>query len=422
MLKTLMVGVLLLASAVSSAAAGRLNLSGKVVDTSGKPLADATIMVYHAGVRTGYSTFCPSCYADCGKRVVTDAEGSFEIAGLSPDLWFELLAARDGYIAEFVKKVDPAKNANVTIALAMKPTLTDFSGVVRGRVVDPDGSPIHDAVVQPFAVVTEKNENIFGAPPGLEPIAVTDAKGEFSISYAKPAPKMLLSIEARGMAPKFATMETGPERHTVTLYDGAAITGRLVANGKGVGNAEIGLIAKNRGYFDSDLTGFGHPYQEVRIGTNPDGSFTITNVPEPVEWYLYAKMDSIAQQGATIPVEVKTSHDKEYVHAPDLSVQPGFRLKGTVVLSDGKAIPSGMHIGIGSDRFYDTQTTILSTDGHFEFENLPAGDYHIFPSVKGYRVKGTEFGPFDVPVSLDRDINDMTVTVFPVNPAPATTK
>ena len=72
----------------------RLTLTGKVSDSSGKPVEHVTVMVYHAGVKKGYSTYCPSCYADCGKRTVTDNQGMFTFKGLSPDLWFQLLVGR----------------------------------------------------------------------------------------------------------------------------------------------------------------------------------------------------------------------------------------------------------------------------------------------------------------------------------------
>ena len=37
--------------------------------------------VYHAGVKKGYSTYCPSCYVDCGKRNITDNQGMFILGG-----------------------------------------------------------------------------------------------------------------------------------------------------------------------------------------------------------------------------------------------------------------------------------------------------------------------------------------------------
>ena len=99
----------LLVATTLSPAAERANLSGNVTDYNGRPLENATVMIFHAGVKKGYSTFCPSCYIDCGKRTVTDRSGAFHFQNLDPDLWFELLVIRDGYTATFVNKVDPAQ-------------------------------------------------------------------------------------------------------------------------------------------------------------------------------------------------------------------------------------------------------------------------------------------------------------------------
>ena len=51
-------------AAVLTYGAERVTLTGKVTDSLGKPLEDATVMVYHAGVKTGYSAYSPSCYVD----------------------------------------------------------------------------------------------------------------------------------------------------------------------------------------------------------------------------------------------------------------------------------------------------------------------------------------------------------------------
>jgi Carboxypeptidase regulatory-like domain len=118
--------IVLLTSAVSMlAAAGRVPLTGKVTDASGKPLERATVMVYHAGVKTGYSTFCPSCYADCGKRAFTDADGAFTIPNLDSDLWFELLVIHDGFTPVFVPKVDPVRGPARTAALSPRTPVDD---------------------------------------------------------------------------------------------------------------------------------------------------------------------------------------------------------------------------------------------------------------------------------------------------------
>jgi hypothetical protein len=367
-------------------------------------------MIYHAGVKVGYSTFCPSCYIDCGKRAITDAKGAFKFEDLASDLWFTLLAARDGYIPEITKSIDPVKVPTVSLKLAAKLPITDFSGTVRGRVVEADGSPIPYAIINPTGLITERG-SYYGTIPGLEPISITNKQGEFEVSYSKPTPKMLLEVEARAFAPKFAVMETGPDRRSVTLNDGAVIVGSLVQNGKPVPNAQIGLIARDRGGFGGDLKLVGNPYEVVRIGTDANGRFTIPNVPAAVDWYVYAIMDSISALGAASPIEVHVSKDGEYVKAPDLVIKPGFHVRGTVLASDNKPIADGMRVILSSETVWDSQTVPLASDGHFESTNLPVGKYTIRASVKGYHENTPQSGP--PPFLVDHDIDNLITTIYP---------
>jgi hypothetical protein len=367
-------------------------------------------MVYHAGVKVGYSTFCPSCYIDCGKRAITDAKGAFEFTDLSPDLWFTLLAARDGYVPEITKSIDPVKVPTVSLKLAAKPPITDFSGTVRGRVVEADGSPIPYAIINPAGLIIE-GQSSYGPFPGLDPISITNKQGEFEISYSKPTPKMLLEVEARAFAPKFAVMEAGPDRHSVTLNEGAVIEGHLVQNGKPVPNAQIGVIPKDRGGFGTDLKISGDPYDVVRIGTDANGRFSIPNVPAAVDWYVYATMDSISALGAVTPIEVHVRKDGESVQAPDLVIKPGFHVRGTVLASDSKPIADGMRMTLSSETVWDSQTVLLASDGHFEFANLPVGKYTIRASVKGYHENTPQFGR--PPFLVDHDIDNVITTIYP---------
>ncbi len=334
----------LIAIVALCSAADRATLSGKVTDSKGKPLENATVMIYHAGVKKGYSTFCPSCYVDCGKRAVTDKSGGFTLKSLDPDLWFELLVIRDGYTATFVNKVyGPA----VTAVLASRVAVDDPGRIVRGRVVDPHGQPLKAAVVMPEGVSTSQG-SMYGTIEGLEPVAVTNAKGEFELAHSQRATGMLLEVEARGMATKLVALTTGAERKTITVSDGAWIHGRLVSHGKPVADAELGLIARERGGFGANLAIIGNPYEEIRIGTQKDGSFAITNVPAPVDWYVYGKMESIAGLGATQPVGLSTKRDNEEINVGDIEIQPGHRVAGKVTLSDGAAMAEGMRITLGS--------------------------------------------------------------------------
>jgi protocatechuate 3,4-dioxygenase beta subunit len=391
-------------------AADRLTLTGTVTDATGKPLEHATVMVYHAGVKQGYSTFCPSCYSDCGKRTLSGADGRFTISSLSPDLIFELVVVHDGYLPTFVKKVDPAKAA-ATAVLHAREAVTDAKRVVRGVVIDTNDRPVRDAVVQPQGIQGEMPDGrpgaIYGTIGGLDAVAVTNEKGEFELAHATPFEAMVLQVEARGKAPKIATnLATGTERHSITVTDGALIRGRLVQDGKPVPSAEVGLVARERGWA-ANLKLVGYPLPEVRIGTNEDGTFAITNVPPGVEWYVYGKMESLAARGGAPVVECTTKRDGEEIDLGDLSIAPALRLRGKVVLSDGKAIPAGMRITITSDRAFDSQTAMLGEDGSFEFSGLAKDAYTIFASVRGYSM------PRPVPLALDSDVSDYVLRIEP---------
>jgi uncharacterized GH25 family protein len=399
--------IFLLLGAVACSA-DTVALKGEVTDAAGKPIEHATVMIYHAGVKTGYSLFCPSCYADCGKRVFTDASGTYSFANLASDLWFELLVVREGYAPTFIKKVDPSVGTLKAVALTLRSGI-DSTRVVRGRVVDPEGNPLRDVVVEPHGVKSEQGTMI-GQIPGLDPLVVTNDKGEFETYSIQPNSKILFSVEARTMAPKYVVLSTGTSPQIVQLAEGAVIRGRLVADGKGVGGAEIGLIPKVRWRWGPDFQLEGNPFGEIRIGTQEDGTFAITNVPTPVEWYVYGKMESLHTRGATPAALCTTSKDKEQVDVGNIELKPGHRLRGKVVLGDGKPIPDGMRIIITSEHAWDSQTATLDANGQFEFTGLPAGSYTILPSVKGYRLPDS---PSEVPISVERDIEGWSTVLVP---------
>ncbi len=387
-----------------------LTLTGKVTDSAGKPISRATVMVYHAGVKNGYSTFCSSCYKDCGKRTATDGKGSYTITKLDPDLWFQLLIVHDGYLPTFVKVLDPSNGAPTGV-LNLRTRVTDPSREVKGRVIDAAGNPVPNAVVTSLGIETDE-KTTEGEIPGLDPLAVTDGQGNFELIYSNSARRMLVSVEARTLAPKFVVLTTDSDRQTILLSRGATILGRLVHDGKPVGNAEIGLIAQERGGFGQHLKIVGNPYIEVRVGTQEDGSFVISNVPSPVKWYVYAKMESVARRGATEPKACATVRPEEIVEVGDLQLQPGYRFKGRVLLSDRKSVPEGMRVLIYSEHVLDTQTAILDRDGRFEFLSLPPGKYSVRPAVRGYSLPDAQSdGGFQV--SVERDEDDFVISLRP---------
>lgn len=139
----------------------------------------------------------------------------------------------------------------------------------------------------------------------------------------------------------------------------------------------------------------------------------ISNVPVPGEWYLYARMQSLAGRGAGAAVECATRRDGEVVDIGELQVQPGYRLRGCVVLRDGKAVGDGMRMTLARDAIPgDDQTVLVGTDGRFEFAGVPAERVSLAPSVKGYALS---LGRSSTGILMAGDVNDFVVTLSPAS-------
>jgi hypothetical protein len=402
------VWTLALISLVSGSAAERATVIGVVTDKDGKPVEHASVLIYSAGVRKGYSIFCPTCWVDCGKRSQTDAEGKYTITGLDPELVFRLLVVRDGYRSEFVASVDPEKGPAKTATLEPRISPEDPTQVVRGKVVDVHGKPVRDALIEQQGVIYRVNgqqRRSFGPIDWIDQMAVTNDTGEFEIAFGKPAEAMILSVSPRGMASKLFTEPTGGERKILTVTDGATIRGRLVRDGKPVAGAEIGLSTHSRGA--------GTTLNEIRVGTREDGTFAMTNVPAGRIYYLYGKMNSLADRGlAAELVECETKDDGQEVDVGDVHVKAGYTLRGRVVLSDGKPIPPDMRVNLFHDRATDSQSVLLSADGRFEIKGLAAGVYSLAPSVRSYETPEGQINE----VLVQHDVDGVVFTLKPAAP------
>ena len=391
-------------------AGGRNVLKGMIYDTDQKPVSGATVIVWTAAVKRGYSTYCPSCYLDCGKKATTTDQGSFEIRGLDQDLRFRLLVVRDGYTPTFIEKVDPSEGPVSTNLPAYERPSNPLQ-IVKGKVVDPKGRPIVGAVIEPDGVSyrdeSGRLSSHWGAVKGLDPVAVSNAEGEFVVAYVKPAESMTLMVEARGMAAKrFEKISTGGNTHTLKMSRGATIRGRLMHRGKPVPDAQMGIVSVGRA--------MDQYHKEQRIGTMQNGMFSFSNVPTDVDWYVYAKMNSIAKFGATEAVKCTTKFDDQSLDVGEIQIRAGHRLQGKVILTDGKPIPDGMRIVISTNKAWDSQESNLPPDGRFAFASLPTDDYAISPSIKGYtESKRNPNLSWSIEGKIDHDLDDFIILMEP---------
>jgi beta-lactamase regulating signal transducer with metallopeptidase domain/uncharacterized GH25 family protein len=381
------------------------DLTGTVSAKSGGPLpVPATVFIATAAPKSGTSTFCPSCYADCVKHSKTDAQGNFKIESLDPQLTFQVLAVAKGFQPKSVSKVDPAKGP---VKIELQP-LADADAApdrsLRGRVVDAQGKPVEGAVVEMVGIESKDGGGSYGALKGIDPLAVTDENGEFLITSQKPFDTMVVKVSARMFADKsFRKLPSG-QMNKLVMTEGASLTGRVLANGKPLAGVVVGIsgVERQAGVY------VGH----FEVGTDADGKFAFINIPPGVDYWLYTCMDSMKPYGMTPMRPIRAGKDGETTDAGDLVVQPAHRLAGRVALADGEPLPSKVRLLISRDEAWDSMQIILDKDGNFDTAGIPDELVDLSARVKGYHVAARnlsvdQMNPFRLIGRVDRDITNL---------------
>ncbi len=349
------------------------DLAGRVVTTAGAPAAGAHVLIDSAALREGTGTLAASSYPDCRKRTRADADGRFRIAGVDPALVFRVLAIGDGCRPGSAARVDPAQGP-ITVKLApFDPAGVPPDRLLRGVVLDPGGRPLVGARVAARQFKTEAFEGF--SPDIFEPEAVTDLGGEFALVSKSPIGFADLLVEGNGVAPRVVPgLRPGRNPQRIVTSRGATVLGRIVRDGRGVPGAAVGLVQvdRNSASFLGDET----------IGTDEDGRFRFNNVHAEDNYAVYGKLG-----GGITPIrKLRVGGDGTTADAGDLLVVPGSRIRGQVLLSDGKPIPPGTRVMVGRDQAWDTRTVALDPEGRFEVADLPPERYTLTVLLEGYHL------------------------------------
>jgi len=390
---------------ISKDSQARPDLIGTVSAKGGAPLpVPANIFIATAAPKTGTSTFCPSCYADCVKHSRADAQGKFKIESLDPQLTFQILAVAKGYQPKSVSKVDPAKGP---VKIELEPIQSADAAPdrsLRGRVVNPQGKPVEGAVVEMVGVETKAGGGSYGALPGIDPLAVTDEKGEFLITAKQPFEMMDVKVSARTFADKsFSRLPVGKQNELV-MTEGATITGRVLLDGhplKGVG-VGISGVERQAGVYA------GH----FGTGTDAEGKFALVNIPPDVDFWIYTSMISMKKFGAVPIQKIHSGKDGETTDTGDLIAAPAHRLAGRVVLADGQPLPPKVRLFISREDVWDGMEITLDKEGNFDTTGFPNELIDLSVRVKGYHVSARnlsvdQMNPFQIIGRVDRDITNL---------------
>ncbi len=288
---------------------------------------------------------------------------------------------------------------------------------LKGNVVDRDGKPIAGArIFDSFW-----NKPIKSGPTGEFVFSVEERRQtviHVNVEASGFATRcFILRIQdedriedSRDQANSVSVDPSGAARQPLKMSPGVAVTGRVLQNGRPVAGVLIGLKR-------IDPEGFFHP-KALEASTDAQGYYRFPHSLPETEFWVYAKLGTLADGGAIIPQRVETTEEGSTTDLGEFHVEKGFTLAGRVVCSDGKPVPGGTSIDAECPNADGSLSVTLDKTGRFEFKGLPAGPVSVRTRPAGYFVsaKNRCHGPSgfdDLKGQLGHDIADLTILLEP---------
>ena len=159
------------------------------------------------------------------------------------------------------------------------------------------------------------------------------------------------------------------------------------------------------------------------IAADESGRFTFANVPASQDYAFSGVIESLAPWALRTVVRTVGENDS-VTTLPPLGLEPGHRLKGRVVLSDGKPVPLGTQLMLGRKLAGNPMQVSMDSTGHFDLLGLPPETVDLRIRMKGYRIaaatrwyQGGAMGAVRIPIL--RDYDDIEIVLEPAPPANA---
>jgi protocatechuate 3,4-dioxygenase beta subunit len=336
---------------------------GVVRGTSGEPISGVLVIPVVQHCETG---LCNLIWFT-ERETRSNDQGRFQIAALPPDARFDFL--KEGY----------SERRNVTLQLGETTNEIRMSagGAIQGRVVDANGKPVRQfkiRVLIPRKLSADEPAGGYYAGFDWYGITFTRDDGIFVLTDIGANHWMRLIISAPGVGRAIRDrVKSEPldklspaEKLTTPLEPFVPLNVKVVdaASKRAVPNARIGL----REDMPDFSRGFNWGYDDrgaVRARTKDGGIATILE-PACEDGTILVQAKGCARRRISTNLSAQTV---------EVSLEPAAALHGGVQLGDRPLVEGYVRLTSATN---DTFTADLEeTEGRFEFDELPAGEYQL---------------------------------------------
>jgi len=354
-----------------------VRLSGRVeAADGGAPIAGATVALRVPGAQSGLVS--PE------RTWTTDAQGSF--SGTAPPEAV-VVARAPGFSPAAEPLRGSGRTRSITLRLPPLPAQGLQERTLAGRVVEPSGVPVPDAVVTLGA-----GRGRGRGPGAILPAPVTtDAQGRFRFEDV-PAQVGWAQAAAGDLLSERVSIEPGDAEVTLTVRPGGVLAGRVLhADGRPATAFALQLVRLRRA--DASRT--------LSI-VDPEGRFEVRGLGAG-PWELQALA---ADSGPSERVRVELPNTPGGRVEKDLRLRSGRRLVGVVRDANTRQPVAGARVAMeaspGEDSVLVRTGTFTGPDGRFELEGLSDSPVSVAVEAERYhrRIVTLPRGRTEVEVAL----------------------
>jgi protocatechuate 3,4-dioxygenase beta subunit len=364
------------------------SVEGRVTNAAGDPLKGVLVILAKS--------------APSALTVETGADGSFVFRDVAPGR-YNLQVQRVGYVS--------TPGSTVTVVAGERMTGSAFkmtrAALIVGRVLDPDGDPVPNAVVNVQVDDMGDIESATSRADGSFVIGGLKAGAYYLRATERPEPAAYgreISGPKEAFVPTYYPGATDESKATLVRVEAGAelrdldihmrkarvfqVVGKVVTadTGAPVGNTGVRMMEDNAGTSSSQIT--------------PDGSFEFLRVPPG----KYTISEYQTSQNKTISVgHLAVTIANGDVEGLVLKVGPGLEISGHIRI-DGTSAASRMSLDLrtATRRWTDSRTNrdngVVAGDGSFVFHDIDPDVYTVTirNQPAGTYIKSMRFGDEDV--------------------------